>query len=270
MNIRFSVNSSKLSDLDVQALSLLGQSLENGQGLARDYAVALELLKLAGAAGDKDAMCALGRFYLHGYGIRPNLEEAAQWFEKAARKGSLEAMTSLANILSQAQGEDMKARFKAALRWYRKAAEAGDPEAKFGLAKMYFYGHGVRRDYKKAGIAFLELAKAGFIPAYCYVGLNLQHGYYFEPNFEAALNVYGLGANYNDPACMRQLGIMYEEGLGMEQAYNLAMYWYKRAAAAGDTKAMERLADIYEYGRGVRKNRKKALELRSQSQAARK
>jgi len=69
---------------------------------------------------------------------------------------------------------------------------------------------------------------------------------------------------------MRQLGIMYEEGLGLEQAYNLAMYWYKRAAAAGDTKAMERLADMYEYGRGVRKNRKKAVELRSQSQAARK
>jgi uncharacterized protein len=265
MNFKFTVRSANLNPEDAQNLAQLGQSLEKGMGLTRDYTTAYELFKLAGAAGNGDAMCGLGRCYLNGYGAERDVEQAAAWFEKAARKGNLEAMTSLANILSEPAGQDMAAYFKSALKWYRKAAEAGEPEAKFGLARMYHYGRGVRRNYKKAGIAFLELAKAGYIPAYVYVGLNLQHGYYFDPNFEAALNVYGLGAQNDDPPCMRQLAIMYDEGLGLEQNYTIALYWYKKAAAAGDTQAMERLADMYECGRGVRKNRKKAEELRAQA-----
>lgn len=268
MNINITVNSGKLSPEDAQSLLNLGFSLEKGIGMSQDYTSALELYKLAATAGNSDAMIGAGRLYMLGLGADQNRSEAAQWFAKAVRKGQQSAMTNLADALAGQPDPGDGSVYKAALKWYRKAAAQDDPQAKFGLAKMYHYGRGTRRNYKKAGTAFLELAKAGYLPAYEYVGMYLQYGYYFPPSYEAAIDVYELGVNQGDAGCMRQMGTMYAEGMGVNQSYELALYWYKNAAVLGDAEAMRKIAAMYEQGQGIRKNAKKAREWMDRAAAA--
>ena len=144
---------------DVALLAVgLGHHLD--EGAAHDGAIGAPVAHLAGlvGAGDAEAQLALGDSYggREKYGLKRNLELAAQWYRKAAEKGNREAQHKLGICYSFGQG--LAQNDAMAAGWYRKAAEAGLAEAQTSLRYCYAHGRGVPLDLEEAR---LWLTRAG-------------------------------------------------------------------------------------------------------------
>ncbi|MCI0992476.1 tetratricopeptide repeat protein [Pseudomonas corrugata] len=107
--------------LDAQAL--LGQILLDGQGIARDSALAVRWFGIAARRGHPMARNMLGRCHEHGWGCVADASVAARHYRLAAEAGLDWGMYNYANLLATGRGvaEDQAQ----ALSLYRRAAEAG-------------------------------------------------------------------------------------------------------------------------------------------------
>src|SRR5262249_4511776 len=94
------------------------------------------------------AMQNLGTAYTLGRGAERDDAQSAQWWQKAADAGSLDAMLVLATAYNDGIGV---ARDQvAAARWWTQGANLGDPRAQHQLALAIFRGEGVARDLTEA------------------------------------------------------------------------------------------------------------------------
>lgn len=80
----------------------------------------------------------LGECYTFGQGTEQNLEAAAEWYLKAAMRGSLEAQVNLGICYSQGMGVEQD--YAEAVKWFQSAADADHPAGKMNLAISYFEG----------------------------------------------------------------------------------------------------------------------------------
>lgn len=109
--------------------------------------------------GDADAAFNLGQAYRLGRGVPLDLAQAQDWLERAARKGHLDAQTTLGLLLFQ-NGNRL-----AAMRWLKGAAEAGEPRALLMVGTALYNGDGVARDPVKAYAFVSRAAAQGLAPA---------------------------------------------------------------------------------------------------------
>ena len=70
-----------------------------------------------------------------------------------------------------------------------------------------------------------------------------------------------------EPAAMRQLGFLYDRGIGVPKDYREARKLYEKAAALGDAIAINNLGYMYEAGNGVPKDLGRARDLYGQAAA---
>lgn len=108
---------------EVEAQALLGQILLDGQGIAKDQALALRWFGIAAGRGHLMARNMLGRCHEHGWGCAADASIAAQHYRIAAEAGLDWAMYNLANLL--ATGRGVAVDHLQALALYRRAAEVG-------------------------------------------------------------------------------------------------------------------------------------------------
>jgi TPR repeat protein len=108
---------------EVEAQALLGQILLDGQGIAKDQALALRWFGIAAGRGHLMARNMLGRCHEHGWGVAADASVAAQHYRIAAEAGLDWAMYNLANLL--ATGRGVAVDHLQALALYRRAAELG-------------------------------------------------------------------------------------------------------------------------------------------------
>ena len=73
---------------------------------------------------------------------------AAEWYRRAAERGSVEAQVSLGVLYAEGRGVVQDE--AEAVRWYRMATEQGDVAAQVNLGAMYAAGRGVVRDREVA------------------------------------------------------------------------------------------------------------------------
>ena len=59
--------------------------------------------------------------YFKGHGVEKSYEEAAKWYEKAAKQGFAEAQFSLGAMYYNGYGVEQS--YEEAAKWYEKAAE---------------------------------------------------------------------------------------------------------------------------------------------------
>jgi hypothetical protein len=85
-----------------------------------DYGTALKVWMSTAQGGDPDAQYYVGVLYEKGADGRPNHEQAAAWYRKAAERGVARASMNLGRLYEQGLGV-MKDRDEAA-RWYAKAS----------------------------------------------------------------------------------------------------------------------------------------------------
>jgi hypothetical protein len=124
-----------------------------------DYPDAVAIWKPLAAAGDADAAFNLGQAYRLGRGVALDLATAQSWLERAARKGHVDAQTTLGLLLFE-NGER-----GGGLRWLMQAAEKGEPRAMLVYGTALFNGDGLPQD-PVLGYAFVSRAAAqGLAPA---------------------------------------------------------------------------------------------------------
>ncbi|KAJ9064447.1 hypothetical protein DSO57_1030494 [Entomophthora muscae] len=109
-------------------------------------------------------MSNVGTCYSSGKGVEQNLEEAFNWFMKAAKADNPSAMTNLAQCYQTGRGVVQSA--YEAVQWYTKAAEMGSPFAMYNLGACHERGEGVfYKDMQAALRFYASAAELGFTPA---------------------------------------------------------------------------------------------------------
>lgn len=198
----------------------LGLAWWNGQywtGLAleRDYAEAVRLFRLAAGRGYVPSYGYLGAAHAHGLGVEADRAVAADWYDRAAATGDVDAMVRRAEMLEQGEDGDGAGDVEGALALLRQAAHLGSVEANRRLGERYWLGDGVPVHPLDA-IAYLKVA-----------------------------------ADHGDAASMTLIARILLSGYGVTRDAAGAVDWYFRAYQAGDAEAGFALALAYTDGIGV-------------------
>jgi TPR repeat protein len=109
--------------------------------------------------GDADAAFNLGQAYRLGKGVPLDLAQAQGWLERAARKGHVDAQSTLGLLLFQ-NGNRI-----GAMRWLKLAADAGEPRALLMVGTALYNGDGVPADPVTAYAYVSRAAAQGLAPA---------------------------------------------------------------------------------------------------------
>ncbi|MGN6463225.1 MAG: hypothetical protein ACTHLY_18755 [Pseudolabrys sp.] len=164
-------------------------------------------LRDAAARGEPAAAYEVGTRFAEGHqGVARSAEDAARWFERAARRGLAPAQFRLGSLYEKGQG--VRRDLKEARRYYGLAADQGHAKAMHNLAVLYAEGVDGKPDYKTAAQWFEKAAGFGVSDS-----------------------------QYN-------LGILYARGLGIGKDYVASYKWFSLAAAQGDKESAKKRDDI--------------------------
>jgi localization factor PodJL len=168
--------------------------------------IAGPMLRTAALKGDPTAAYEIGVRFAEGKGIAPNLDEAAKWYDRAARAGVVPAIFRLGTFYEK--GLSVTKDVDIARRYYLQAAERGNAKAMHNMAVLDADGGGKGADYKSASQWFRKAADRGVADS-----------------------------QFN-------LGILYARGIGVEQNLAESFKWFSLAAAQGDADAVRKRDDI--------------------------
>src|SRR3954451_3961217 len=124
-----------------------------------DYAAAVGIWRPLAGGGDADAQFNLGQAYRLGRGVPLDLAAAKLWFERAARRGHVDAETTL-GLLTFQNGDRVEG-----LKWLKAAADQGEPRALLVYGTALFNGDGVPQDRVLAYALVSRAAAQGLGPA---------------------------------------------------------------------------------------------------------
>ncbi len=181
--------------------------------------------------GQPQAIIALGSLYERGIGTPRNFTSAMQWYEKAAAAGSAEGYSRLA--ICYEVGVGVTANIDTAIKNYQKAASLGFAAAEQRLASFYLEGRGVPKDVTK-GIDLLTKAAEKWAPASNDLAPIYLHGLYeLKVDQKRALDLLSKAAEQGYVESMKNLTIMYKDGLGRKADPVGALRWYLTAQKDG-------------------------------------
>jgi membrane associated rhomboid family serine protease len=126
-----------------------------------------EAFRILGPLAEKNyprALETLARLHATGQGAVRDEVKAAEYYRRAAERGSSTAQYALATLYADGRGVARDP--QQAIAWYRKAAEQSMPEAASSLAYIYENGSGVPADieqaiewYYRAGVAYRKAGR---------------------------------------------------------------------------------------------------------------
>jgi TPR repeat protein len=222
-----------------------------------NFAASLRQFRKAAEQGFPQALNAMGRMYLNGFGVTKDEAEAVNWFRKAAERGDIDGQGNLGFCYQHGWGVPVN--FQAAFDWYRKAAEQKSPPAMREIGGMYLTGSGVAKDEAEALNWYRRAAERGDIIAQDNLGFSYEHGRGVPVNFLIALDWYRKAADQGDALAQFNIGSLYAGGSGVTQNYVEAADWFRKAAEQSHAEAQYNLGNMYESGLGVPKDQDKAI-----------
>ena len=234
---------------DAETLYNIGRRYYNGDGVAQDYAKAIDCFRQAAEQGYATAQNNLGDCYYDGQGVTKDYAQAADWYRKAAEQGNATAQNNLGECYYYGRGVTQD--YAQAADWYRKAAEQGFAVAQFSLGYCYKNGLGVTQDYTQAVSWYRKAAEQGYASAQYNLGYCYQYGQGVTQDYTQAVYWYRKAAEQGDADAQNNLGYCYENGLGVTKDYTQAVNWYRKAAEQGNAYAQCNLGTCYYYGQGV-------------------
>ncbi len=143
------------------AMKKLADCYLGGTGVSEDSDVAVAWMESAFYIGDdEDSAHDLAIIYEFGrHGIEVDIVAAAEWFERAAKLGHVEAMVELG--LCYELGCGVEQSDEQALDWYTKAAHLGHATAKFSVGEIFEEARGVPQSDEEACLWYYRAALVG-------------------------------------------------------------------------------------------------------------
>jgi localization factor PodJL len=176
------------------------------EGEGRSVIIAASQLYAALSAGNPAAAYEMGSRFAEGRGVPVNFQQAALWFDRAAKAGSVPGLFRLAVLYERGQG--VAKDLKEARRLYLAAADKGHTKAMHNLAVMYVQAIDGKPDLATAARWFQKAANHAVVDS-----------------------------QYN-------LGVLLSRGIGVDQNLPEAYKWFALAATRGDREAAKRRDDI--------------------------
>ncbi|KAI8142152.1 hypothetical protein BJV82DRAFT_517070 [Fennellomyces sp. T-0311] len=193
----------------------------------------------------------------------PDTSKAFEYYMRAAQSGDTEGEFQIALMLSNGQGVERDR--SAAFPWYEKAARKGHRIALYSLGLYYAKGlGGVSTDLRRARACFDRAARKGYVPAMTSLAILCRYetGSNMTGNDARMVYWYKKAADLGDASAQRELGMLYDQGLGVKQNYERAFQLMQKAAEQREPRATLMLGSYYQNGiGGVEANFEKALEL---------
>lgn len=109
--------------------------------------------------GDPDAQFNMAQAYKLGRGVKQDFDLAADWYQRAAKQGHLQAADSLGHLYHY------RGKVKEALPYLQNSSARGEPRAQYLLATELFNGVHVQKDWVRAYALMTRASSTGLSPA---------------------------------------------------------------------------------------------------------
>ena len=141
------------------AQNRLGVRFYYGDGVERNYAQAARYFRLAAIQNHAVAQSNLAFMYFLGEGVSKDLKEAFHWFEMSSTQGYPLALYMMGLFYDNITlvGDVTNKDIDIKYEYYKMAAEAGNKEAQYVLGNIYWYGGYLKQDLEK-GRELLEMS----------------------------------------------------------------------------------------------------------------
>lgn len=176
----------------------------------------------------------LGEVYLHGEGVKQNLETAENWYLLAIELGFYDAKSRLVDINrlrftkgdrsaaarignAYLNGEGVEKNIDEAKWWFEKASEARIADGYYGLAQIY--KDTSAEDYH----LYLNKAASSGSPS----AMRELYEYYKKSSTDKAIIWLKQCAYANDPECQYLYSLALSRGEGIKQSFIEAYAWAK-------------------------------------------
>jgi TPR repeat protein len=260
--------------------------LLRGEGIAKDGAQAVQWLKRAAVRGNADAQRVLGLAYLWGIDVirnirfgrkwltraaeqddayaayqlgkhlqnaePPELESAAQWFERAAKLGDSTAQSVLGACYWNGHG--VVADDHAAFKWIKLSSMQGDSHGLYLLGRLYYSGVDVPVDLKHAAKYFRQSAERGHSGGQAKLGWCYLKGQGVDRDVAEGMLWLSRAAERDDGEASTIIGYVLRDGIGVQRNSGEASKWFLSAAEKGDARGQFELAWLYAEGDGLERN----------------
>jgi TPR repeat protein len=184
------------------------------------------------AGGDLQALITLGGFYAEGLGVQKNYSRARECYERAAQAGMAEGLYNVGVCWEVGMGSE--ANPARAAEYFRRAADMGLPQALFKMSVILDSGSGVGRD-EKASIDYMaRAASAGHPDAASIMGLVYLNGLRGQKKDALeGLRMLKIAASSGGVEAMKNIAVVYKDGIGVQASPSDALKWYVIAEKCG-------------------------------------
>ena len=192
--------------------------------------------------GEIEAQNKLGDSY-YSLGLLKNFKKPIKKFQPTAKNNDNRAHTTTAEKYFYGLG--VKQNYKEAIKW---CSLEECKETQNILGTCYYYGLGVLKNFKKAFMQYKLAADKGFAEAQYNLGECYYYGKGIRRDHIKAVKWYELAAEQGFSEAQFSLGHCYQHGLGVLKNYKEAVKWYELAATSDNTEAQITLGDFYYHG----------------------
>lgn len=222
----------------------------------KDWTTAAQEFQPLAQAGHVGALSRLGHMTLQGQGVAKNEAEALRLLRAAAEKGDMVAQNSVGNMYFKGLGTERDGA-QAAL-WFGRAADQGYARAENNLGQLYLYGNGVPKDEAK-GLPLLRRAADKNIPAaWEALGMAAWNGHGMQADHAEAVRWFRKAAERGLLLAQNRLGSALWNGDGTAKDAVEAVKWFEQAAAQGDGSSLFNLSIAALHGIGMARDNEKA------------
>jgi TPR repeat protein len=228
-----------------------------GEGVPKDEARGIELLRKSADGGYPAAQYQLGQRYLYGLGLSRDRNRALVYLREAASDGDSRAKELLKIVEKGSRSE--KKDSEAIVAAIKQKAMAKDPEAQYTLAFMYLVGDGVPKNVAEE-IRWYRAASGKNARAAFMLSLMYQNGEGVPKKPSEAFRLMRFAAERELPRAQYYLGTFYYQGTGTPVDKQLAGYWFEKSAEKGFVEAQLAYGMLLLTGDGVTQDKSRAIE----------
>ena len=235
----------------------LGQMFYTGTGTKKEETKAVEFWQRAARLGNANAQYALASHWLKtGTG---DLQQALEWIQKAAEGENAAAMYSLGKLYLE--GQVVPPDIKRSIELFEKAAMKGHDYAAYRLGRLYLSGEKIEKNVELAMEWLGQAAGVNNSYALYTLGKLFLMGADIPKDIERSIYYFKRAAEGGNEYAEFQLGKLYLLGEDVPKNVEEAITWLSSCADRGNQFAQYSLGKLYLCGRDVPRDREKAIPL---------
>lgn len=233
----------------------LGQMLHTGTGTEKNDTAAADYWERAAKLGNVNAQYALGKLWLENGSGNP--EQAVAWITKAADAGNAAAQYALGKLYRD--GEYVQRDIANAVALFTQSAEQKNEYAAYQLGRLYLVGEDIPKDMA-AAVKWLTFSADLGNPYAQYALAKLYlAGEDIPQDIARAAELFIRAANQKNEYAQYQLGKLYLAGEHLPKNVDTAIRWLTEAADQNNQYAQYVLGKLYLCGHDVSRDREKAV-----------